>query len=186
MPTPPRIIATWRGVERSPSETMSVVAQAGEWTVSVPIIAQLVSMIETVALAVSRNPAIENGGSDAVIETSGAMRTHANKPAIDPIAWLPIPRCVRPRCRSNARTNAVGPRLGKTNGCPLPHAITPRTVNNSPAYKLVPTRCRIVAVSNRQINHPWFVSVVLVGTTVQRYVSKYPKYMSDGCDTLVT
>ena len=60
------MIATSVGVERRPSETMSVVAQAGAWTASVAIIAQLVATSETTALAVSRNPAGENAGGAAV------------------------------------------------------------------------------------------------------------------------
>jgi coenzyme F420-reducing hydrogenase alpha subunit len=83
--TLPMMIATRRGVESSPSETMRVVAQAGGWIASVAIIAQLVNMIEIVALAANRNPSTENGGGVAVMETPEATITHATKPAIPPI-----------------------------------------------------------------------------------------------------
>jgi len=52
-------------------------------------------------------------------------------------------RCCRPETR-------------EINGCPLPHAIMPSTVNRRPAYKLVPTRRRMVAVPELHTNHPCF------------------------------
>ena len=95
--TLPTMIPTRSGVESSPSETMSVVAQAGRCIVSVAIIAQLVSTIETVALAASRKPSPENGGGVAVIEVPDANTIHATSPATPPIRWLPMIRrlCVR-------------------------------------------------------------------------------------------
>jgi len=66
------MIATSVGVEE-PSDTISVVAQAGAWTASVAIIAQLVATSETVALAASRNPAGENAG--AVAEARAGARS---------------------------------------------------------------------------------------------------------------
>lgn len=85
MLTLPTMIATRSGVERSPSETMSVVAQAGGWVVSVAIIAQLVSTTESVALALSRSPSTESGGGVAVIETPAATTTQAANPATPPM-----------------------------------------------------------------------------------------------------
>jgi len=73
------------GVESSPSETTSVVAQAGGWIVSVAIIAQLVRTMDTVALAVRRKPSTESGGGTAVIETPAATTDHASRPAIPPM-----------------------------------------------------------------------------------------------------
>ena len=85
MVTLPTMMATRRGVESSPSETMSVVAQAGGWIASVAIIAQLVSTIETVALAASRKPSPESGGGVAVIDIPDATTAHASRPATPPM-----------------------------------------------------------------------------------------------------
>lgn len=51
---------------------MSVVAQAGAWTVSVPIIAPLVTTTDAVALAASLSPSSEYADGVAVMATSGA------------------------------------------------------------------------------------------------------------------
>ena len=59
------IMPTRVGVDNSPSQTMSVVAHAGGWMVSVAINAQLVSTMEAVALAASRMPPAENAAGVA-------------------------------------------------------------------------------------------------------------------------
>ena len=54
------------GVESRPSAKMSVVAHPGGWMVSVTIIAQLISPMESVALAASRKPPAEHAAGVAV------------------------------------------------------------------------------------------------------------------------
>jgi hypothetical protein len=53
--------------------------------VSVAIIAQLVAIIESVALVANRNPSIENAGGVIVIEIPAAKRDHATRPATPPM-----------------------------------------------------------------------------------------------------
>ena len=114
---------------------MSVVAHAGGWIVSVAIIAQLVRTMEAVALAASRKPGKENAAGVSVIGVPAASTHQAINPATPPIRWLPTTRraWVRSLRRSNASTTAVGPRLGKMNGCPVAQTMAPRSVKRSPA-----------------------------------------------------
>jgi len=126
------MIPTCRGVDSSPSETISVVAHAGGWTASVAIIAQLVSMIDSVALAASPSPATDSGGGVAVIAIRPPSSDHASKPASPPMRWLATMRAEPMRSpvagvfegedeRSGAETRederlAAGPRDHTENG----------------------------------------------------------------------
>jgi hypothetical protein len=79
------VIATSVGVERRPSETMSVVAHAGGWTVPVAIIAQPVATSEATALAVRRTPSGERAGGVAGPAARTAIADGAALTATPPI-----------------------------------------------------------------------------------------------------
>jgi len=130
------------GDVNSPSETISVVAQAGAWAVRVKIMPMLVSNTEKAPLVPRRAASIVRSGGSAVSIRSAARRWYATSPPITPQKCPPITflaECCRGR---SASTKAVGPRLGKTKGRPVAQRIPPSTPSNNPASAPTRRACR--------------------------------------------
>jgi hypothetical protein len=68
------MVATSSAVDSRPSETLSVVAHAGGWLVSVAIMSQLVATTDSTPLAASLAPSTDSAGVVDVMTTPGATR----------------------------------------------------------------------------------------------------------------